>query len=540
MGALAGELASGRAEIAQRGAEIDALRQTAAQRDAHDVQRTQELALKDAEIARLSHALALAQPSRLQLAVRHPVRAARYVVRKAWQALRPPPAVTGMSDTMAQVTSGPVPENAAALAVHPAPVSAPVPSSPATPADYRERMRALLADGLFAGLDTVAVLAPPSLRQAGTAIAQCLAQAGLRCNVSVVPTPPADFAGDLYLVLDPGAFEQLPPANRRIVWLVDPALDAATLPDDALACLRASLAIFDASLANIQALQHRGIALHQTFYVPLDRFGSAHEALADDSPMGLRHLLPRALHGCGALSDEEFDQATRGTRLDAERIVLCLPEALARFDGARRTALQGALLFPGVRRLDGWKGTALSYRYLARRALEAGRTRLIVAEDDAAFADDFHVRLARTLTYLDAHAGSWDVFSGLLTDLSAQAEVKTIDLHEGEMFLRLDSVIGMVFGIYARRALEALAAYRFAGDDVMKHTIDRYLEALEPRCLTLFPPLVRHDDGLSSTLWKLDVQSFVSNESINPMIHRSQERLVAKIGDRLEHDMGRA
>jgi hypothetical protein len=150
------------------------------------------------------------------------------------------------------------------------------------------------------------------------------------------------------------------------------------------------------------------------------------------------------------------------------------------------------------------------------------------------------VRLARTLTYLDAHAGSWDVFSGLLTDLSAQAEVKTIDLHEGEMFLRLDSVIGMVFGIYARRALEALAAYRFAGDDVMKHTIDRYLEALEPRCLTLFPPLVRHDDGLSSTLWKLDVQSFVSNESINPMIHRSQERLVAKIGDRLEHDMGRA
>jgi len=112
--------------------------------------------------------------------------------------------------------------------------------------------------------------------------------------------------------------------------------------------------------------------------------------------------------------------------------------------------------------------------------------------------------------------------------------VKSIDLHEGDLVLRLDSVIGMVFGIYGHRALEALAAYRFAGDDVMKHTIDRYLESLKPRCLTLFPPLVRHDDAVSSTLWKLEGQRFVSNESINPMIHRSQERLVAKIGDRLE------
>ena len=531
MGALAGELAIGRAEIAQRVAEIDALRQAAAHRDAEAARLAQDLAQRDVEIARLAHALALAQPSRLQLAVRHPIRAVRYLLRRLRQALRPAPPVAGSpAAAMAEEVVDAVPERGVGETASPAPL----PSPAAPPADYRERMRSLLAEGLFAGLHTVSVFVPPSMREAGTAIERCLAQTGLRCRLAVGSTMPDRFDDDLCLVVEPGAFAQLPPADRRIVWLVDSAETASALGDAALARLAGSLAVFDVSLANIQSLQRRGIALHQTFYVPIDPVGPADASLADDSPMGLRHLLPRALHGCGALDDDAFEHATRGTRLDAERIVLCLPEALARFEGARQNGLRGAMLFPGIRQLDGWKGTASSYRYLARRALAAGRARLIVAEDDAAFAEDFEARLAKTVAYLDAHAGSWDLFSGLLTDLSAQAEVKSIDLHEGDLVLRLDSVIGMVFGIYGHRALEALAAYRFAGDDVMKHTIDRYLESLKPRCLTLFPPLVRHDDAVSSTLWKLEGQRFVSNESINPMIHRSQERLVAKIGDRLE------
>jgi hypothetical protein len=525
MGALAGELASRQAELVQRSAETDTLRQELAHRDEETAQLAHALAQRDAEVARLAHALALARPSRLRQAVRHPMRAARYVLRRVRQTLRPACAVHA-------IHAPPEAPPEARVSVVSASAPPALPPVHANLADYRERMRALLAGGLFAGLRTVAILTPPTMREAGMAIERCLAETRLRCTVGL--TMPDQFADDLYLVVSPGAFPKLPPADRRILWLVEPAGTAPALAEDVLAQLAGSLAIFDASLAHIQALQSRGIALHQTFYVPLDPSGPADAALADDSPMGLRHLLPRALHGCGALDDEAFEHATRGTRLDTEHVVLCLPESLARFENARNGLRHGAVPFPGIRHLDGWKGTALSYRYLARRALDAGRARLIVSEDDAAFAEGFEVRLAKTLAYLDAHAGTWDLFSGLLTDLSEQAEVKSIDFDEGDMFLRLDSVIGMVFGIYGHRALEALAAYRFAGDDVMRHTIDRYLESLKPRCLTLFPPLVRHDDGFSSTLWTPQGQGFASNESMNPMIHRSQVRIVSKIGDRLE------
>ena len=121
------------------------------------------------------------------------------------------------------------------------------------------------------------------------------------------------------------------------------------------------------------------------------------------------------------------------------------------------------------------------------------------------------------------------LFSGLLTDLSEKAQVQAMDVHDGNLFVRTDTVIGMVFGIYGPRALQMLAAYRLEGDDVLKHTIDRYLEALRPNCCTVFPPLVRHDDAFSSTLWKREDRRFVTNEFMNPMIQRSQRRLVSKM-----------
>lgn len=505
--------------ITARRQEMGALVRESARRQAEIEMLKQAVARSDAENTRLAQALA--QPSRLCLALRHPVRALRYVLRTLWQALRPP--------SSAALASAEVP-----VAEHPSWMSAvaPLPFACANLADHRERMRTMRAADRWADLRTLVVLAPPAMREAGAAIERGLAGTGLRCTVRA--TMPDRFDDALYLVVDPGAFAQLPPADRRIVWLVDPAVRASAMTDGVLAALAASLAIFDASLTRIQALQQRGIALQQTFYVPLAPEGRAEAALADDSPLGLRHLLPRALHGCGLLGDAAFERATRGTRLDAEHIVLCLPESLARFESVLKGLRPGAVPFPGLRHLDGWKGTALSYRFLARRARAAGRTRLIVSEDDAGFDKDFDARLSRTLAYLDAHAGSWDLFSGLITDLSERAEVKGVELCEGDLFVRLDSVVGMVFGIYGPQALEALAAYRLEGEDAMRHTIDRYLEALAPRCVTLFPPLVRHDDGFDSTLWMPEGKDFASNESMNPMIHRSQVRIVSKIGAWLE------
>ena len=158
----------------------------------------------------------------------------------------------------------------------------------------------------------------------------------------------------------------------------------------------------------------------------------------------------------------------------------------------------------------------------------------MIWEDDARLPADFDTRLPALLARLEAGAGDWDVFSGLITDLSPQGEVKAVHADGANLLIELDTVIGMVFGVYGRKALNALAGYRLEGEDVMRDTIDRYLETLELRCWTVFPPLVGHADHVSSTLWVPTGSRFLSNEWLNPMIDGSQFRLLEKIADRLE------
>lgn len=409
--------------------------------------------------------------------------------------------------------------------------------APRTPApfdvqDYRMRLRALRASGRLARMRTVAVLAPERLRRAAQVVARLIDGMSLRCTV--LTAMPTDFTDDLYVVLSPRAFEVLPPPERRLLWLVEPRELADGWTTDLQARLHHSLAVFEAMLPRLAELQRNGLALDQIFHVPLTARTATGPTLADRSPLGLPHMLARALHGVGILDDAAFEVATAQTRLDAPATVLCLPEAPERFAHARASQRHGAILFPGLRHVDGWKGTALSYRYLARRALQAQCERLVVWEDDARLPADFDLRLPALLALLDARAGDWDLFSGLITDLSPQGRIKAVQPHGDGLLIEIDTVIGMVFGIYGPKALQALADYRLEGEDVMKDTIDRYLEKLGLRCCTVFPPLVGHSERLSSTLWAWTERGFLSNDLLNPMIDRSQLRLLSKVADVLD------
>ncbi|MFG1417581.1 hypothetical protein V5F38_08575 [Xanthobacter sp. V0B-10] len=388
---------------------------------------------------------------------------------------------------------------------------------------YHDRMRSLLAEGRLAAIGAMAIVAPPRLQAVAGLIADCLRQAPFRC--ALLDTMPQEFPADLYLVLAPQDFPCLPPADRRIMLLAEGDAPAGTAEGPGIADLARSLAVFSAGEAQIRQLHEQGINLYQTFLVPLQG--------GDSSCFGTRHMLLRALHGCGVLDDDAFERLTQGTRLEGERFILCFPEDGERLRNARLGVRHGATLFPSLRAVDGWKGTALSYRYLARRALLAGRERLVVWEDDAALDDAFAARLANVLDYLERSPLPWDVFSGLLSDISERMRVMSVELHGGDLFARVDQVIGMVFGIYSRRALQMLAAYRVAGDDTMRHTIDRYLEAQPLSCVTVFPPLVEHAGGLSSTLWSRDGRHFTTNASLEPTIRRSQARVIGRIGDHL-------
>lgn len=241
----------------------------------------------------------------------------------------------------------------------------------------------------------------------------------------------------------------------------------------------------------------------------------------DDGFDGMSFHVLRAFHGIGVLSLAELQAACRDMVLPSDRIILALPEQAERYDAARRACLRGAVPFHGLRQLLGWQGCAASYKFLATQALAQDLRHLTIYEDDATFEPGTDQRLTAIETHLDTR-DNWDIFSGLLTDLHPDARVTGVSTAAGEEFIELDSVIGMVFGIYSRHGLRILASFEFEGNDTAVHTIDRWLERQNPRTLTVMPPLAAHDENLTSTLWP------AHNSQIASKIRDSIKRLEAK------------
>ncbi|WKW50272.1 class I SAM-dependent methyltransferase [Rhodomicrobium lacus] len=242
----------------------------------------------------------------------------------------------------------------------------------------------------------------------------------------------------------------------------------------------------------------------------------------DEGFSGMSFHVQRVLHGIGVLSLDELQRACAEMEMPSERLILSLPEQFKRYDFALANRLPGAVLFHGLRNIDGWKGCASSYKFLSSHALARGLSRLTIYEDDATFVPDAVKRLTAIEQELTARGDDWDIFSGLLSDLHTDASITGINIIRDEEFIDLDSVIGMVFGIYNRSALKTLADFSFDGDDSAKHTIDRYLERLPLRTVTVHPPLVGHAETFESTLWP------VNNASMIPMIDASIARLGEK------------
>lgn len=248
------------------------------------------------------------------------------------------------------------------------------------------------------------------------------------------------------------------------------------------------------------------------------------EAQFGNSYWNMRSLLLRALHGVGVLDYAEFEGGMDLIEMPSDKVVLCLPESLDRYRHATSSPVP-VMPFPGLRNVDGWKGCALSYKFLASKALQYLPTLLTIWEDDAEFEPDFRDRLDVILTYLEKEAGEWDIFSGLLTDLSPTAAICDSEIFESEHFIKLDSVIGMVFGIYNRSALQIMSGFEIMGEDTAKHTIDRVLESYSPTTISVFPPVVGHADRLHSTLWLKSHGERIGNQTMVRMILGSQKRV---------------
>lgn len=230
------------------------------------------------------------------------------------------------------------------------------------------------------------------------------------------------------------------------------------------------------------------------------------------------HVL-RAFNAVGILSNDELFSLLENCSLPSDRIVLALPEHQDRYKFAQENLLPGASFFHGLRNVDGWKGCAASYKLLAVLALREARSSLLVYEDDAQLPTDVVNRLQTIEHYLAENAESWDVFSGLISDIGTDISIFRIDDLKGEKFVYSDAFVGLVFCIYGQKVLEIMSRFEFIGEDIKKHTIDRFLEAKKPRSLTTLPPLVGHAEQFSSSIW--------NNKNVHSlgMISNSTERL---------------
>jgi hypothetical protein len=244
--------------------------------------------------------------------------------------------------------------------------------------------------------------------------------------------------------------------------------------------------------------------------------GATGELPSQNSFAGTKYHVLRAMHGLGVLSFSELVDLTADFCLPSEKLVLSLPEQPQRYDFAKANRLSGYVLFHGLRDVDGWKGCAFSYKFLAILALRQGYDFFTICEDDALFPVDFIERMEKVERFLQRN--DWDVFSGLVSDISADAIVSGFEVSEGEEFLVTDAFVGTVFGIYSRELLKLIASFEVFGADLAKHTIDRFLESARPRCVTTIPPLVGHAEGFSSSIWGL------ANREFGVMIERSIER----------------
>lgn len=521
-------------------------------------------------------------------------------------------------------------------------------NSSAEQIDYKDFLRERISSGDLQRAKTLQIITTKHTEYIGEEIRAALV--GTRLQVSLSTEMPTIFDRDLYIVVAPQMFTSLPPAQRLIVMQMEQVRVSPWLTDEYRKILHQSLAVWDYSIDNIEALIEDGFPSNQLYYVPIrprsrtrntaidrdidvlfygsiaserrgryinalseqyhlkvvsDAFGQTlrdmldrtklvvnfhhyenailettriSEALShgahvisedavdqgeheyfknlvsfvprgdidafvervsmaltlwdgptnlpsDNDFTGMQYHVLRALNGIEVLSFDEFSVACDGMQLLSNRLILCLPEHRERYNYAQFNRLPNAVPFHGLRNIDGWRGCANSYRFIARLALSNKHNQCLIYEDDAQFGIGSTERLERIERYLDGEGDNWDIFSGLLSDLSSDSNITNITSVGSEEFIHLDSVIGMVFGIYNRRGLEMLANFEFNGSDTSKHTIDRYLEQLKPSTITVWPPLVGHHEQLRSTLWP------VSNESVAPTIDRSVSRLHAKRSD---------
>lgn len=222
--------------------------------------------------------------------------------------------------------------------------------------------------------------------------------------------------------------------------------------------------------------------------------------------------------------DQFWQLAGSQVRLGGQKLCLNLPEYVDRGRNFSQANPLGFEMFPGLRHRHGWVGCALSYKFMIRLAEKHGFEWVAICEDDAEFGEDAGQKLIGTMDFLTGRP--WDVFSGLMADLSPKAEIKDVVLHDGTTFVLTDKMISTVFNLYNASMFSVIAGWNEQNRDVNTNTIDRYIERTRNIGVwTTSPFMVGHKHEEHSTIWSFQNTQYVD------LIAASEQLLREKVSD---------
>lgn len=313
----------------------------------------------------------------------------------------------------------------------------------------------------------------------------------------VVPYAAYSLSAAPCIALDPPASAALPPVY--VLCHTSGTVDVSLS--------QSAFAILESSESDLALYESDPSLCRKVYYLPC----------ADSSELQFYFL--RFMLANDMLSFDAFYERTKHSiSFTGNKLCLSMPESTKRRAAFKAEDPLGFAFFPGVRHRVGWLGCAMSYKYMAKLALERGINELLICEDDVLFPPDFVSRFTAVQTYLSSHPG-WDVFSGLMADLSGEVAVTHFEEYASQRFLWLGNFISMVFNWYGEKVLHLLAAWDEKNISFSDNTIDRYLEHKPLNVVTTTPFLVGHKDSLDSTLWS------ISNSGYNQMIASSSKKM---------------
>lgn len=242
-----------------------------------------------------------------------------------------------------------------------------------------------------------------------------------------------------------------------------------------------------------------------------------------------KFLFARFLLGIGFIPYETFIAFIEPHNLTSmysqknPKLCLSLPETLERRNSFLKEDMHDFQIIDGLKHRIPWIGCGLSYKYLFYLAQQYDSDVVTICEDDVYFPSGFKERHHKIYQYLINNKDKWDIFAGVIADLSPKTSITDIDYYDGIDYIYIDRMVSMVYNIYNSTVFDKLSNWDLR-ITATSNTIDRHIEQTPNlKIVTCYPFLVGHKEELHSSLWGQ------SNTTYNSMISSSEAQLLEKI-----------